>query len=136
MPFYYPRNRRHPGLRCNVVSGTSVEEPLGAPYTSRRNRNKRQPSHRVGGKRVFSSSYLNAPLFFQGMFLGFIQIQSGRREFTQQDVHMMERILHYISPIQYSWYQNKLQKKKLGEYIKKLKKSEAKYRSLFTLSPI
>ena len=96
---------------------------------------KDSPATELEEKEYSPSSYLNAPLFFQGMFLGFIQIQSGRREFTQQDVHMMERILHYISPIQYSWYQNKLQKKKLGEYIKKLKKSEAKYRSLFTLSP-
>src|SRR6056297_909897 len=96
---------------------------------------KDSPATELEEKEYSPSSYLNAPLFFQGMFLGFIQIQSGRRAFTQQDVHMMERILHYISPIQYSWYQNKLQKKKLGEYIKKLKKSEAKYRSLFTLSP-
>ncbi|MCF7915888.1 MAG: PAS domain S-box protein [Spirochaetaceae bacterium] len=96
---------------------------------------KDSPATELEEKEYSPSSYLNAPLFFQGTFLGFIQIQSGRRAFTQQDIHIMERILHYISPIQYSWFENKLQKKKLGEYIKKLKKSEAKYRSLFTLSP-
>src|SRR6056297_2042740 len=96
---------------------------------------KDSPATELEEKEYSPSSYLNAPLFFQGTFLGFIQIQSGRRAFTQQDIHIMGRILHYISPIQYSWFENKLQKKKLGEYIKKLKKSEAKYRSLFTLSP-
>lgn len=96
---------------------------------------KDSPGTELEEKAYSPSAYLNAPLFFQGMFLGFIQIQSGRRAFTQQDIHLMERILRYIAPIQYSWFENKLQKNKLGEYIKKLKKSEAKYRSLFTLSP-
>ncbi len=56
-------------------------------------------------------------------------------EFTSEDLRLMRRIIRYIAPIQYAWYENKLQKKKLNVYLNKLKKSEAKYKSLFTLSP-
>ena len=79
--------------------------------------------------------YLNAPLFFQEEFLGFIELESRTSNFTDDNIETMRKILQYIAPIHYAWYKNKLQRQKTDEYLGKLKKSEAKYRSLFTLSP-
>ncbi|MFW5727842.1 MAG: ATP-binding protein [Spirochaetia bacterium] len=79
--------------------------------------------------------YLNAPLFFQKEFLGFIQLESNSNNFSDEDVESMRKILRYIAPIQYAWYENKLQRQKTDVYLRKLKRSETKYRSLFTLSP-
>ncbi len=79
--------------------------------------------------------YLNAPLFFQEEFLGFIQLESNSNNFSDKDIETMGKIMRYIAPIQYAWYENKLQRQKTDVYLGKLKRSEAKYRSLFTLSP-
>ncbi|MFO7849128.1 MAG: ATP-binding protein [Spirochaetia bacterium] len=78
--------------------------------------------------------YLNAPIFSHETFIGLIQIQSESKIFDHNDVHTMEKIVNYIAPIQYAWYEKKQHIKKEKNYLRNLKNSVTKYNSLFSLS--